>query len=168
MKHALAAALTLLVISVTTSAILAKGPTTRITISGGDLSAPIEISDRQILRAFNVWSGPGTFINGVEAQEGFIIDWSSGVVTERPTGLPRYEVSFYVRHKNHPVSEQRDELAYFVSYEPDATTGVGYVYLPGKTDERSGINGRSIYRGGREGNWFRATDEWQRAMKRFL
>jgi len=44
------------------------------------------------IRAFNVWEGPGTFVNGVEQTGGFIIDWSKGIVAERPAGLQRYEV----------------------------------------------------------------------------
>src|SRR5262245_13570450 len=73
--------------------LLAKGPTTRITISGSALTSPIEISDVNIIKEFQVWAGPGTqtcvggIANCVEGTEGFIVDWSSGAVSERPSGL---------------------------------------------------------------------------------
>jgi len=50
--------------------------TTRIVITGAHLSAPIEIRERDVVAAFNVWSGPGTTMGGVEATDGFIVDWS--------------------------------------------------------------------------------------------
>ena len=71
----------------------AKGETTKITISGESLAHPIEITDAEIVKQFQVWSGPGTSVcmggrgNCVEGTEGFIVDWSSGAVAERPHGL---------------------------------------------------------------------------------
>ena len=62
----------------------AKGDTVRITITGGDLAAPIEITDPAVAARFHVWSGPGT--SSSEAH-GLNIDWSRGVV-EAPKGLP--------------------------------------------------------------------------------
>jgi hypothetical protein len=54
---ALSASLALLIVPVQLSA---KGDTVRITIKGGDLAAPIEITDRAVAAYFRVWSGPGT------------------------------------------------------------------------------------------------------------
>lgn len=167
MKHAVAAAFSLLVILSATPLVFAKGPTTKITITSADLQSPIEIRDREILKNFHVWAGPGTFVNGVEGNEGFIIDWASGAVMERPSGLRKYEVSFYVRYANRPFDEQTDQLAYVVSYAVDPGTGQGYVYLPGKADEPYRLNTKAIYRG-REGNWFRATAAWQSAFGKFV
>jgi hypothetical protein len=158
MKRLLSAAFSLLILFSAT--IFAKGTTTKILISGAALQSPIEITDPEILKNFNVWSGPGTFVNGVEGREGFIVDWAAGVVTERPSGLRDFELAFYVRYANRPFSEQADQLAYIVSYSVDPKTGQGYVYLPGKADERYRLNTKAIYRG-REGNWFRATPAWQ-------
>jgi len=153
----------LLVVSATVL-LFAKGPTTKITITGVDLNSPVEIRDPDVLKHFNVWSGPGTFTNDVEGTDGFIIDWASGAVPERPDGLHTFEVSFYVRYANRSVSEQRDQLAYIVSYAVDPTTGQGYVYLPGQSDTSYRLNTRAIYRG-REGNWFRANAAWQTAFR---
>jgi hypothetical protein len=140
----------------------AKGETTKITISGADLTSPIAITDPVILRQFNVWSGAGTFRalggleNKVEATEGFIVDWSSGVVGERPAGLQRYEVAFYAGGSL-PV--------YTVFYELDVSSNWGYVYLPGPADELYTVNTRAILRGhGFEGHWLRATLSWQQTV----
>ena len=78
MKRMISAGFCLLVIFSVTVAVFAKGTTTKITITGGGLQSPVEISDPQVLKDFNVWSGPGTFANDVEGTEGFIIDWASG------------------------------------------------------------------------------------------
>lgn len=163
MKRAISASCFLLIIFSASILVLAKGTTTRITITGDELQRPIEISDPEILEDFNVWSGPGTFVNGVEGTEGFIVDWRAGVVTELPTGLREFELSFYVRYGNRAFAEQTDQLAYIVLYAVTPASGEGYVYLPGRADERYRLNTRAIYRG-REGNWFRATPAWQRVF----
>lgn len=150
-----------------TALVFAKGATTKIAITGGGLQSPVEISDPDVLKNFNVWSGPGTFGNGVEGTEGFIVDWASGTVTDRPNELRTFELSFYVRYANRPFSEQTDQLAYIVSYAVDPVTGQGYVYLPGKSDEPYRVNTKAIYRG-REGNWFRASAAWQAAFRNIV
>jgi hypothetical protein len=63
-----------------------------------------------------------------------------------------------------PLNRPYEELAYVVSYEHDASTGRGYVYLPGRTDENFSLNVRSISRHGLEGHWFNANDAWQTAF----
>ena len=163
MKRMISAAFCLLVILSATALVVAKGATTKITITGGGLQSPVQISDPDVLKNFNVWSGPGTFVNGVEGTEGFIVDWASGAVTDRPNELRTFELSFYVR----PFSEQTDQLAYIVSYAVDPVTGQGYVYLPGKSDEPYRLNTTAIYRG-REGNWFRANSAWQAAFRKVV
>ena len=164
MKRAISAGFCLLVIVSATALVFAKGITTKITITGGGLQSPVEISDPEVLNNFNVWSGPGTFANDVEGTEGFIVDWASGAVTDRPNGLRAFELSFYVRYANRSFAEQTDQLAYVVSYAIDPATGQGYVYLPGKADELYRLNTKAIYRG-REGNWFRASAAWQMAFR---
>lgn len=147
----------------TTMAVAAKGATTVIRITGAELQGAVEIRDPGVLEKFNVWSGPGTFVNDVEATEGFIVDWTSGVVTDRPNLLRNFELAFYVKYANRPAAEQQDELAYVVSYSIDPGTGQGYVYLPGRADEPYRLNTQTIHRG-REGQWFRATTAWQSAF----
>lgn len=127
----------------------AKGDTVRITITGVDLAAPIEITDPAVAPRFHLWSGPGTSSN--EAQ-GLNVDWSRGVV-EPPKGLQIYEVSF--------VTTPRDPGTYVVRYAIDPSTNQGYVYLPGKTDAEYRDNTWLIYRG-IEGKWFHAWSEWEK------
>jgi hypothetical protein len=167
MTRGVSACFCLLIVLSATIGVFAKGTTTKITITSSDLPNPVEISDPEILKHFNVWSGPGTFANGVEGRDGFIVDWASGAVTDRPTGLRRFELSFYVRYANRPFSEQTDQLAYVVSYGVDPATGQGYVYLPGKSDEPYRLNTKAIYRG-HEGHWFRANAAWQSAFRELV
>jgi hypothetical protein len=157
MMRKAAAALVLLAAVIAPASLVAKGPTLRIAIRAAHLTAPIEITDATV-RTFDVWSGPGAFVNGVEQKEGFIIDWFSGVVPERPAALQEYYVSFYADH-------QGERVIYAVSYEYDPSTNRGYVYLPGKGDDRYQLNTSSIHRHGLEGNWFRATRAWDDFMR---
>ena len=128
--------------------LLAKGNTIRITINGGNLAVPIEITDPGVAVRFHVWSGPGTSSN--EAQ-GLIVDWSRGVATP-PKNLPVYEISL--------LTTRPDHSTYRVSYVVDPSSDEGYVYLPGKADEGYQDNVWLIYRR-IEGKWFHAWDEWK-------
>lgn len=140
----------------------AKGITTKITLRETSLKTSFEITDPSVLEGFNVWAGPGTFVNEVEGTRGFIIDWPAGIVVERPSGLRRYEVMFYV----HSSNSGDQQLAYVVFYENDPRSGQGFVYLPGHSDEQYPLNTRAIFRGhDLEGNWFRATTPWQNAVR---
>ena len=114
MKRVISAAFCLFAILSATALVFAKGATTKIAITGAGLQSPVEISDPDVLKNFNIWSGPGTFANDVEGTEGFIVDWASGAVTDRPNGLRTFELSFYVRYANRPFSERPDQLAYIV------------------------------------------------------
>jgi hypothetical protein len=141
--------------------IFAKAQTSRITISGADLKAPIEITDPRVLINFNVWSGAGTSwtSGGVTTQgdRGFIVDWRSGAVTRRAKGRSSYQVSFYAK-----LPEER--VIYVVFYEYDPANDKGYVYLPGKTEEWYRTNVSSILRGV-EGHWFFSSEEWERFVR---
>jgi hypothetical protein len=155
------------------AALTAKGETTKITISGGNLAVPVEMHDASVVKAFQIWSGPGTrqCFNGrencVEGGGTFIVDWSSGEVTQRPSGLAHYEVAFYVTDSRFGGPPPPERLAYIVDYEYDPAAARGYVYLPGKGDEHWQLNVASIYRG-REGHWYRATQAWLDAVTPLL
>ena len=150
----------------------AKGPTIRIAITDITSGAVYEITNRSVLDQFHVWAGRGTYSGGpggqkTEGSQGFIIDWPAGVVEQRPDGLPRYEVRFYIAPRRQgavtALDASLEELVYVVLYENDLSTGRGYVYLPGKSDEHFRLNVRSIHRG-LEGQWLRASDAWQKAF----
>ncbi|HVH70563.1 MAG TPA: hypothetical protein VNB49_05570 [Candidatus Dormibacteraeota bacterium] len=153
MRIAVAVFLAILLLMSTPSPILAKGKTVKITISGGDLKRPIEITDPNILVKFRVWVGPGTSSND---REGLIVDWSPGPVGEVPPGLPKYKVSFH--------TDPNDQLVYEVFYAVSRGADHGYVYVPGESDEYYGLNVRTIFRGV-EGKWFRAWSAWEQVAR---
>jgi hypothetical protein len=130
------------------AAAFAKEATVRITISGGDLAAPIEITDPAVALRFHVWSGPGTSTN--EAQ-GLNVDWSRGVA-EPPQSLQVYDVSF--------VTARLNPGTYVVRYAIDPSTNHGFVYLPGRSDNGYRDNVWLIYRR-MEGQWFHAWNVWE-------
>lgn len=167
------AAFTLLVALQASALVSAKGITTRITINGGYLSTPIEISQPEVVQQFNIWAGPGTRMSmrdtatsqwsSTEGTEGFIVDWPAGAIAHMPSGLEQYEVSFFVKYPNSSI----EQLAYVVLYNNDPSSDEGYVYLPGHADEWYRFNTRSIFRGV-EGKWFRASAAWQRVVTSFI
>ena len=155
----------LLLVLATTAVVSAKGTTTRIVITGSELLGPIELRDRDVVAAFNVWSGPGTSMNGVEGMDGFIVDWRSGAVEPPVTALRQFEISFYADRN----SSSSNRPVYVVSYGLNPLSGEGYVYLPGVADPRHSANVRSIFRGSKyEGHWFRASAAWQNLMRRYV
>jgi hypothetical protein len=156
----------ILLLAVPASALLsAKGTTVRIAVNGGVLLTPIEINRPEVVEQFNIWAGPGTRsglrdpITGqwrmVEGTEGFIVEWRAGEIAALPSGLERYEVSFFVRQE-----DSAEQLAYVVLYANDSAHNEGYVLLPGPEDARYRLNTRAIRRGV-EGKWFRASSAWQ-------
>ncbi|MGA8621052.1 MAG: hypothetical protein WB660_21315 [Candidatus Sulfotelmatobacter sp.] len=97
-------------LSAVPSQLFAKGETTKITIQGLYLKAPVEIVDPAILSKFNVWAGPGTWSSDPSFNAnapGFIVDWSSAAVSEVPDGRTSYKVSFYAKLPN-------ERLAYWI------------------------------------------------------
>jgi hypothetical protein len=158
------AAVAVIMIAGFSAALTGKGSTSRISISGDTLAAPIEIRDATIVNEFQIWAGPGTrsCVAGhcVEGGEGFIVDWSVGAAAAKPSGLRRYQVSFFVEDEQSPARPKLERLAYVVLYEDDPVRSQGFVYLPGKGDQWQGLNWGSIYRGV-EGHWFHATRAWQ-------
>lgn len=149
MKVAIASLAAGLAVIITSAPVFAKGATVRITIKGGDLPAPIEITERNVAEFFHVWSGAGTSSN--EAQ-GLIVDWSRGVAAEPPKDLPFYDVSFQ--------TTRRERGTYVVRYVVDPSTSRGYVYIPGPADKEYPDNVWLIYRGV-EGKWFHAWSDWE-------
>ena len=135
--------------------LFAKAETSKIIIKGADLSAPIEITDPKTLANFLVWTGTGTGCTGAcsrPSPETFIVDWSQPM-QGHPSGLHRYQVSFYAK-----MPEER--LIYVVFYEYDPAKKHGYVYLPGETEKWYRLNVGTIFHGV-EGKWFPAWSVWE-------
>jgi hypothetical protein len=122
------------------------------------LSAPIEITDPEIIGKFNIWNGPGVGMRDIEQtpdlplyveREGSVgrfIDWPKGVAAVRPSGLQRVEVTFY-------MGEHHSFMPYVVAYEIDPIHGIGYIYLP------RWKNSHMIWHGA-EGYWYHAHERW--------
>ena len=140
----------------------AKGDTVKITVTDLKSGTTIESTDPAV-RRFGVWEGPGTFVNGIAQNEGFIIAWSKGIVAAPVATLPRYEVKFYEGCKmseSAACHSEEPSVAYVVTYTYDPAMKQGYVYLPGPREEYYDRNVWSIVRGV-EGKWFMASEEWQ-------
>jgi hypothetical protein len=120
----------------------AKGPTTRLVISGPGLPQPIETTDPEALA--NVWAGS------------FIGEPAS----EPDKSLSRYAVTFYVR----PPREAFSRAMYVVYYVRDPGSGRGFVYLPGRGEEGWAMNVRTILRDGQDGRWHQAAAGWNDAV----
>src|SRR6267154_1011202 len=117
-------AIILLVMAVSVP-LFAKGNTSKITISGGDLKANIEITDPTVLKGFRIWSGPGTGTSRGPSTEpqSLIMDWSRGAIAGPQKKLPRYTVSFYVMMSDGNQKEAHEQVVQVVFYESDPTTG---------------------------------------------
>ena len=139
--------------------LFAKAETSKIIIKGADLSAPIEITDSKTLANFAVWAGTGTGCTehcSPPRPECFIVDWSRPVA-DHPSGLHRYEVSFYAKMPD-------ERLTYVVFYEYDPATEHGYIYFPGRTEKWYRLNVSTILRGV-EGTWFPAWSVWEGVVR---
>lgn len=135
-----------------------KGPTIKMEIDGDGLSAPIVITDPEILDQFNIWNGPGvhtTRPDGVlvasahlDSQQamGRFIDWPKGQVSERTSGLQRVIVTFFIG----VPARAENARKYLVAYELDESEG--FIYLPMWTN--------NLISHGVEGNWFYSTERW--------
>ncbi len=125
----------------------AKGPTVKITISGGGLTSVFEVTDPRILSSSNVWVGR-------------FLDGSRGSVKEPPRGLRPYEVSFYVKLADDDVRKM-----YVVYYYPNPSKEQGYIYLPGKGETWYSLNVGTIDRDGQDGKWNYASPAWENLIK---
>jgi hypothetical protein len=92
----------------------AKGPPSKVTITGPSLEVPIDITEPAILEGFSPW----------QAQ---FIDWQHGFLTSAPPHTPSYDVFFYIQDD---IGTLR--MIYAVQYVPNAAGELG-VYLPPRT-----------------------------------
>ena len=123
----------------------AKGPTTKIRISGPALAAPIEITDRQVLQSFGVWDWPRP------GKDAFIVSYANTSSPVPPQQWPRYEVSFFT-DKAKPI--------YVVVYQFSPSVEKGFVYVPPTT-----LNRTTISRQGMEDWWLPASNAWERVAR---
>lgn len=157
MKGNLTAIAILVAISAIPVTLAAKEKAVKITVTGGNLSRALEITDSRILDSFNVWTGPGTSSNEAE---GFIVQWSRGAIAEPPNRLPQYQVSFY-------TARSAERPFYVVSYAYDPSLRSGYVHFPGFVEKWYPQDVGTIFRGV-EGNWFFSRRVWDTTVEPFI
>ncbi|GAB4577313.1 MAG: hypothetical protein Fur0022_00440 [Anaerolineales bacterium] len=131
--------------SVTTA--IAKGPADKLSISGPGLTEPIEVTDPKILQPFSPWGDR-------------FYDGQTGALAELPKVDVQYQVLFYVEDE---AGELR--VRYAFQYTPGQP---GLIHLPGKGDEWYETNIGTILRGGLEGQWLYASQEWDDLMRQLL
>ena len=160
MRRTNAALLFLVAILTIPATAWSKGETTRIKIEGDNLKSPIDIVDQSILSQFNIWNGPGTSSRGPDGvplppahldpnmSAGRFIDWPRGMAAERPSGLQRLEVTFYVGVPQEPNATRK----YVFAYEADPSNQRGFIFLPYWKN--------NLISHGVELNWFYATKRW--------
>ena len=122
----------------------AKAPLSRLIISGGNLSQPIEANNSQLMQASNPWFGR------------FISLGNQVRIGNPPADTTRYRITFYATFQPgqppHPV--------YVVYYTFDPSTHQGFVYLPGPRDWEYRTNAASIMRRDQDGRWNVADAGW--------
>jgi DNA-binding beta-propeller fold protein YncE len=122
-----------------------KAETIRVTITGGGLTHPIQITDAKIVNVSHAW--------GAE-----FLDSSRPPLTQAPNITSPYEVAFYSRIANNDI---RKTCVFF--YSP-RTSAAGVIYLPGK-GAIWGLNVGTIIREGRDGKWSYASPAWEAMIK---
>jgi hypothetical protein len=152
-RVALAVAVVVLILC---AELFAKGPTVRITVTGGSLGSPLVATPK--MAQFSVWTGPTVRVNGQPEVDNpySYFDWSKGRIADRPHGLQRYQVIFDVKLDR--------ERPYVVWYEYDPATPGGYIYLPGKGEKHYRGNTSIIYHGV-EGSWFSSSQSWEQKVR---
>jgi DNA-binding beta-propeller fold protein YncE len=130
-------------------ALSGKAETARVTISGGGLASPIQITDAKVLELSHAWG------------EGFL-DASRPPLPQAPNVDSPYEVTFYSWINDNDI---RKTCVFF--YSPGSAAAPGVIYLPGK-DPVGALNSGTVIREGRDGKWSYASPEWEALIKPFI
>jgi hypothetical protein len=163
MRHAVVAIAAFVGLAASTAG-WSKGVVTKIVIERVGTDTVVEITERDALSRFTVWSGPG--VGGWDMAKtvpqpddaAFIVDWTEGALSGGPHSHPTYKVTLYVDQYDPPCNK------YEVLYAVDEA-GAGYVYLP-RWDEEIGRCNMSLIARDVEGNWFRSSKAWDEVAKR--
>jgi len=146
----------------------AKGAITQIEIARGK-HALVTLADPDDVAAFTIWSGPGTQVTAADGtvstpvHPGDIADWTAGAV-EPPRKATIYRVRIYCAATDAPPAPGAPSYqCYGVRYAIDAKSGAGYIQIPAANDREFPNNTQSILRGV-EGQWFRASELWERRV----
>jgi hypothetical protein len=132
------------------TAAYAKAPLNHVTVSGGNITKPVTITDRDALRLSNPWHGN-------------IADWKGAHVGSPPTDRSVYEITLHARMRGPEVRP-----IYQLRYIEGRHDQPGYVYLPGRGEPWYRQNVSIIYREGHDGHWHAAAPEWDAHIRRAL
>jgi len=138
MKLAAAAALGFVI----TAGLAAKGTTVKLVVPQGDLPAPIVIT--KDVQFASPWG------------DAFVHAWIP--IPAPPAERKRYRVDFYEELGNRDV-----KMMYVVEYVP-SPFGRGAIHLPGRREDHYRLNVSTIFRDGHDGQWFTASDDWERVV----
>ena len=132
------------------AASLAKSPTHKLTVTGGDLAGTVEIMDAPMLGLSNVFTA--AFLDTARR---FALP---------PTTALRYRVTFYLPDDTRGIlarlfERPRLRPSYVVFFTPERND-TGVVLLPGPGDPWASWNHGTIIRSGLEGRWSYANAAW--------
>ena len=130
--------------------VAAKGPPSKVTITGPGLEAPIDLTDPAILEGFSPWDAR-------------FIDWQRGILTSAPPRAPSYDVFFYLQDDVGTF-----QMIYAVQYVPNAAGEQGYIYLPGPGERWYSMNIGTIIQNGHDGKWHYAAPASEAIIQRLL
>ena len=116
----------------------AKPPKVKLTIEGGSLSEPIEVTDPQILE----------------------LSYFRGAAPQPPNGLPGYQISIYFRSADHEI--RRMVVLY---YYPNVSGAQGFIYSPFQGEAWSVRDLGKVITEGRPRRWWYASPRWEQAIK---
>lgn len=139
-------------------AVLAKGVTVKISITGGQLSGPIDVIRPDVVSQFSIWSGPNSFWrmkDGIKHTDysRIFADFPGGVVDPPADNFSHYNVEFHIAGT--PDQPPWDET-YRVRYVINSSEIGGYMYLP---------TGNPFIYHGVEGNWFHSSESWETLVR---
>jgi hypothetical protein len=149
-RHTVSCLLVSVTLLVMPYALFAKGETARVTISGGGLANPIQITDAKVLEVNQAWGGE-------------FLDLSRPPLMQAPNIDNPYEVTFYSRIADNDI---RKTCVFFYSAS-SAPAAQGIIYLPGK-GALYWLNSGTMIREGRDGKWSYASPAWEALVKPFI
>jgi hypothetical protein len=123
--------------------------TTRLTISGPGLAAPLAVTEPRVLAASNVFDG--AFIGGSAPDVPRSEDWTVFTLT--------FDIQTAAGVK---------PSAYTVMFAKSRWTDRALVYVPGRGDAVYRRNISTILRVDQEGRWHEASPAWASALDRYL
>jgi DNA-binding beta-propeller fold protein YncE len=131
------------------TALSGKAETARVTITGGGLARPIQITDAKVLGLSHAWGAQ-------------FLDASRPPLAQAPNVDSPYEVTFY---SSMAGNDTRKTCVFF--YSPGSAAASGIIFLPRKGPVWW-LNSGTIIREGRDGKWSYASPEWEALIKPFI